>query len=140
VLLAGWVAFIVIWLRWGREYGRSREVGEYVREPLDDPPAIVPTLFRFGQVPAVALSATLVDLAQRGYLTITELEEHHFLRDRKDWRFTRTDKAVADRSDFERHEVDELFAAGPSTTQSDFVAWAGSHRTDADRWWRRFKE
>ena len=75
VPILGWVGFILIWLRWGREYKTDHDVGEYQREPFDDPPALVPTLFDWGGVPDVAVSATLVDLAQRGYMTIEGSED-----------------------------------------------------------------
>ena len=44
-----------------------------------------------GQVKPEAFGATVMDLAQRGHLTITETTEKRLFRDKKDWRFTRTE-------------------------------------------------
>ena len=139
VALFGWFGFILIWLRWGREYKTDHDVGEYQREPFDDPPALVPTLFDWGGVPNVAVSATLVDLAQRGYMTIEEVKERAFLHDRTDWKFTVADKASTDLRPFESILIDQLFAEGSPTTEHEFTNWARTHRTEADRWYQRFK-
>ncbi|HEX2850122.1 MAG TPA: DUF2207 domain-containing protein [Acidimicrobiales bacterium] len=133
--ILGWIVFVVLWLRYGREYKATTDVGEYVREPPDDAPAYVPTLFNWGTVEPVALSATIVDLAQRGHLTIEEIRtDRRVLPDKVDWRFTWKDDREPVR-DFEAAVLAQLFQDGPTTTQSEFTAWARAHQTDAQRWW-----
>jgi uncharacterized membrane protein len=111
-------------------------VGEYLREPPDDPPAYIAMLRGWGEVPATVLSATLVDLAQRGYLTIEELrQDRRILADKVDWKYTRTQKIEPVRS-FEALVLEQLFAGGATTTQSEFTSWCRSNRTSALRWWQ----
>ena len=139
VAVAGWVLFFVLWTRYGREHRATTDVGEYLREPPDDPPAHVILLRNWGTVTPQVLSATIVDLAQRGHLTIEEVRtDRRILPDKVDWQFThtRTDDPVLP---FERKILDRLFAAGPVTTQSEFEAWCKRHRTNADRWWDSVK-
>ncbi|HEX4978619.1 MAG TPA: DUF2207 domain-containing protein [Acidimicrobiales bacterium] len=135
VVVAGWAVFAVLWARYGREHRLAVDVGDYVREPPDDPPAHVILLREWGKVTPGVLSATIVDLAQRGYLDIEEVRTDRFLlRDKVDWRFTwrQNDAPVRD---FEHKILERLFAAGRVTTQSEFEAWCKRHRTTADRWW-----
>ena len=67
----------VLWLVGGRE-SKSREVlGDYWREPLDEPPAVALANLHRGSVDqGHTVAGTLVDMAQRGYLRIVgEREE-----------------------------------------------------------------
>ncbi len=135
VPLLGWVVFFALWRRFGREHAAPVDVGEYVREPPDDAPAYVPMLYKWGTVEPVCLSATIVDLAQRGHLTIEEVRtDRRFLPDKVDWRFTRKDDPEPVR-DFEASVMAKLFQDGPTTTQSELTRWARHHQTDAQRWW-----
>jgi uncharacterized membrane protein len=137
--VAGWIVFLLLFRRFGKEYGATTDVGEYLREPPDDPPAFVPTLMHWGDVQPIALSATIVDLAQRGFLTITETHEDHLiLKDKTDWRLTQQAHDEPLRP-FEAAVLGQLFGEGPETTQSAFAHWCRNHRTDADRWWRDVK-
>jgi uncharacterized membrane protein len=140
----GWLVFLFGWLKWGREHVPAVDVGDYVREPPADPPAFVDTLRRFGAVRPIALSATLVDLAQRGHLTIEEVvEDRLILPDKRDWIFR---AAAGDRDGdgdvaaYERTVLERLFAHGPETSQSAFVEWIEANRTSAERWWEKFKD
>jgi uncharacterized membrane protein len=138
--VAGWVLFLVLWTRYGREYRVTHDVGEYLRELPDDPPAFVSMLRNWGTVSPSVLSATLVDLAQRGHLTIEEIrEDRRILPDKVDWRFTASTAALA-RGDallpFEATILARVFALGPSVKQSEITAWCRSDRTSAQRWWQ----
>ena len=69
-----WLAiYFHFWKRVGRDY-RFDDIPEYFRElPSDLPPALVQVLRREGEKPLpVAFTATIFDLATRGYLTIKD--------------------------------------------------------------------
>ncbi len=88
-------------------FGRDPEVGptpDYLTEPPDEtPPAVVGTL-----VDETAhihdIMSTLVDLARRGYLTMTETGQG------KDYEFQRTDKPLGDLRPFERKMIEGIFS------------------------------
>jgi uncharacterized membrane protein len=92
-----------------------------------------------GSVKPVAFSATVMDLAQRGHLTIEEVKEHHFLHDTQDWRFT---KQLSDDElrPFEKRILDRLFHDGAVTTQSELTAWAKAHQSSARSFWEGFEK
>lgn len=137
IAAGGWAVFFLLWARYGREHRVATDVGEYLREPPDDPPGHVIMLREWGDVTPQVLSATIVDLAQRGHLTIEEIrKDRMILPDKVDWRFTRTRPATdAPLLSFEAKIRDRLFALGSTVTQSEFEAWCKSNRTTADRWW-----
>ena len=67
---AGWILLLALYLAFGREHKASLP-GEYYRDiPPDLPPAIVDYLWNMGVVDDRAITATLVDLANKGVLTI----------------------------------------------------------------------
>jgi len=137
------VLFFLLWTRFGREYRVSHDVGEYLRDLPDDPPAFVSMLRNWGTVSPSLLSATLVDLAQRGHLTIEETRKDRLiLPDKVDWRFTAATPPAAHPDalrPFEATILARVFADGPSTLQSEFTAWCRTHRTTAQRWWEDVK-
>ncbi|HUQ39642.1 MAG TPA: DUF2207 domain-containing protein [Acidimicrobiales bacterium] len=140
VPVLGWVVFLLVWMQWGKEPDRPTDIGEYVREPPDDPPALVDPLLRFGTISPLALSATIVDLAQRGALTITEeRKDRILLPDKVDWRFTQRE-TPPDLRPFEREVLERLFADGSEITQAEFVAWGKDHPRSARAWWTGFIE
>jgi uncharacterized membrane protein len=142
---AGWAfvpaigAFFLIWLRWGRDPRAARDVGVYVHEPPDDPPAVVAGLLAMGEVKPVAFSATVMDLAQRGHLAIEEVTEKRLLRDKKDWRFTRKEAPDDKLAQYESRILNRLFHDGPVTTQSELTAWAKGHPSAAQSFWESFE-
>ena len=141
VLVAlGIVVFAVLFVRHGRE-PEAPDVGEYVRDLPDDPPAVVDTLLQWGRVRPIAFGATVIDLAQRGYLSITEEgTDRPLWFDRTEYRFRRTDRAVDDDVlTHERRVLDRLFGSGPETTQSALTAAARAHPRAAQAWWRDFR-
>jgi uncharacterized membrane protein len=133
------LAFLVIWRRWGNDPDPPVPVGEYVHEPLDDPPCVVVGLVHMGQVRPEAFGATVMDLAQRGHLTIEETTQKKLFRDKKDWRFTRTQSD--DRLEpFEAHILDRIFHEGPVTTQSELTEWAKANPAAAKSFWGWFEK
>lgn len=69
-----WLGFyFYFWKKYGRDY-RFSDIPEYFRElPSDLPPALVQVLRLEGERPLpVAFTATIFDLATRGYLTIED--------------------------------------------------------------------
>ncbi|MGH2684992.1 MAG: DUF2207 family protein, partial [Actinomycetota bacterium] len=148
VALLGFVAFIVIWARWGNDPPRPDDIGDYWREIPEDPPAVVTSMLTFARQPdATAFAATVVDLAQRGFLTITEARQDRLLLpDKTDFRFERKDGAdsVPGRQNdqllpYERKVLDRLFATGDVTTQSELIDWAKSAPTTANSFWTGFQ-
>lgn len=132
VPLVGWIIFLLMWREWGREPQVQREVARYVREPPDDPPALVGPLMENGMVDSRAVSATIVDLAQRGAIDITEQSggpEGWVLR-----RGIRPAGLVA----FESRLLDRLFAEGDTITGEQIARWAREHPESASRWWASF--
>ncbi len=79
-----------------------------------------------------AFSATIVDLAQRGYLTIEETDKDH--------KFTATEKSRDGLLEFENMVLKKLFEDGTETSQKQLTSWAKSHRSSATSWLSSFKE
>jgi uncharacterized membrane protein len=83
--LAGLIFLVVMYRRHGREYKPSLP-GEYFRDiPADIPPAAVQYLWRTGSIDDTAITATLLDLANKGVVRIDQVtdEEHGFLHDKR---------------------------------------------------------
>lgn len=98
LVILGSIAFVFnLWLRYGKEYKPVFD-GEYYRElPADYTPAELGVLWRFGNPTTEDLTATLVDLARKGFIQIEEitLEKRglfNIASEKKDYRVTRTAK------------------------------------------------
>ncbi len=65
------------------------------------------------------ISATIVDLAVRGYLTITEISKTGILN-KKDYELTKTDKEAIDLLDYEKLLLETIFKDAVSTKVSEF--------------------
>lgn len=115
------------WRRYGREPRVDPLVGEYWREPLDDPPAVVQQLMGGGGGTR-GIAATLVDLAQRGHLHITETRREHFGPDEVHHVYDRTESDEP-LTDFERSVMDFIFAGQPSVTGEQIADRATADRT-----------
>lgn len=141
VALVGAGAFVGIWRKWGKEPPPPPNVGEYWRDVPEEPPAVVLALEEFGSVDGRAFAATVVDLAQRGWLTIEEQRRDRLLRaDALDYLFTPTPKAGADLSGFDAAVYTRLFPAGAPVRQSEVLARAQDDRAGAAAWMSGFKE
>jgi uncharacterized membrane protein len=125
ILALAWV----VWRKWGKEPDLTSEI-DYWREVPDDPPAVAIALEDWGYVDTDAFSATIVDLAQRGYLTIEETEKDH--------KFTATDKSRGGLLEFERMALSKVFENGDESSQKQITAWAKAHRTTAASWLSSF--
>lgn len=141
VPLVGWIAFGLLWREWGAEPESSHDISRHVREPPQDPPALVPPLLNFGTLDGSALAATIVDLAQRGALRITEERGDQRFGGSVDWRFERGAYPSRLRP-FEQKVLSRLFESGASSTStySELVAWTEADPRLARRWWSDFAE
>jgi uncharacterized membrane protein len=121
-----------VWARYGREPKPDPMIGDYWREPLDDPPAVVLANLGKGKVSlGPAVGATLIDLAQRGYLTITEEHEERWGPDKTVHRLHWAGKPTDDLAPFERDLLQHVFLGRSETTIDDVTAWAKANQTQA---------
>ena len=108
----------ILWLILYLKYGRGYTVPYYEKIsselPVNEPPAITGTLFHAHQVPGSAITATIFDLARRGYLTVEQITQPE-----KKWWGTRKpefalkliyqQKADDTLLDFEKNLLDFIF-------------------------------
>ena len=123
------------WLVAGRERKSTEVLGEYWREPLDEPPAVALTNLRRGTVPVgPAFAGTLVDLAQRGYLRINGVREERFGPDRTVHHYQWLGKAPGpDVLPFEQRVLDFVFRGQPAASSEELRDWARSNQRQAKR-------
>ena len=101
VLVGGPLGVLLLWYTRGRDPELATVVPTYISEPPDDtPPAVVGTLID-EQADMQDIVSTQVDLAHRGYLTMTE--------SKKDFTFERTDKPADDLRPFEQRYLRDIF-------------------------------
>jgi uncharacterized membrane protein YgcG len=126
---AGLLALGALWRKWGREPKPREVLGEYWREPLDDPPAIVVATMGKGSLDRPkAIAGTLMDLAQRGYIRISADErgkEHTFHWMGKQY--------GPDVQPFEKELLDLVFRGQTVMSEDDLTRWARQHRTEASK-------
>jgi uncharacterized membrane protein len=141
VAVLGLLAFAGIFFKWGKEPPPPDDISEYFRDIPEDPPAVCQAVRSFGSVTNDAFPATLIDLAQRGWLTITEEHSETAVlhRDRIDYRFTRTPKQDAPLTDYESKLLWRLFPNGGTITQSELVEDAKSTPAASAAWLDDFK-
>jgi uncharacterized membrane protein len=133
-------AFVVNFLRSGKEPKPTIDIGEYWREPLVDPPAIVTSTLKFGRVDGTAFASTVIDLAQRGYLTIRHEHIEHFGPDEDIYHFIWTGKGTDPLSPYEAELLQNLFRGQTEVTSKEFASWARSHPGEAQSFWRGWKK
>ncbi len=101
ILIGGPLAVLLLWYARGRDPETGIVVPEYITEPPNDlPPAVVGTLVD-EKADMRDIISTLLDLARRGYLTITEEQNNHS--------FTRTAKSDSDLRPFEQRFLKDIF-------------------------------
>jgi uncharacterized membrane protein len=144
--LAGGLGFVALWRKHGREPPKPDYIGDYWREPLTDPPAVVYANLNFGKVEGRAMASTLVDLAQRGYLTITEQEGKRFGRHKDVYTFTAsTPKPRAGHplppplTPWEADLLANTFQGQRETTSEAFEDWAKANQTTSAKFWNGWK-
>ncbi|NLZ28735.1 MAG: DUF2207 domain-containing protein [Firmicutes bacterium] len=65
-------ALVWLWFRYGKKH-RTEFQGDYYRElPADYPPAVMSVLWNWGKVKSHDVTATLMDLARRGFIHIEQ--------------------------------------------------------------------
>lgn len=135
------MAFYWVWRRWGKDPDRPDDIGDYWREVPDDPPAVGAALLKWGIVDNDGFSATVLDLARRGYIRIEEaIEPRRLLSDRVDYHFHPSTPHSGDRLvPFEQQLLQWMFAEGAPATQSALVKRARGDRTKAHEFWTKFK-
>jgi len=126
VLVLPLLAFIVmfsLWWRRGRDPKRATVIPEY-GPPEKLSPALCGAMLTEGAVPARTITATIVDLARRGYLTI-DIEQtkgffglghglkYTFIKHKKDM------EADAELTDYEKNLFSGLFTAGETVKLDD---------------------
>lgn len=100
-LIGGPLLVLLLWFLRGRDPQIGVIVPEYISEPPDDlPPAMAGAIID-EKVDMQDIMSTLTDLANRGYLTMTE--------EKKDFTFTRTEKSDADLRPYEQKMLRRLF-------------------------------
>jgi uncharacterized membrane protein YgcG len=131
-VLVGALGMAWLWFTGGRE-PKSREVlGEYWREPLDDPPAVAIATLGRGSVPVGPMIAgTLTDLAQRGYLRIRAEHEQRFGPDRTVHHFEWMGKPTDDLEPFERELLEMIFRGRNDADSTELSEWAQANRSTA---------
>jgi len=106
LLVAGPTVILLWWYLRGRDPELSTPAPAYLSEPPDDtPPAVVGTLVD-EQATIRDIASTLIDLARRGYMTMTE--------EKSDFEFTRTDKSTTELRPFEKKTFDAVFGRSNS--------------------------
>jgi uncharacterized membrane protein len=144
--LVGGLGFLALWRKHGKEPPKPDYIGDYWREPLTDPPAVVFANLNFGKVEGRAMASTMVDLAQRGYLTITEQEGKRFGRNKDVYTFTATTpKPRAGHplppplTPWEADLLATTFQGQNETTSEAFEDWAKANQTTSAKFWNGWK-
>lgn len=142
LVVLGAVGVFSVWRRWGQDPPRPDDIGDYWREVPDDPPAVAAALVSWGTVDADAFSATIIDLARRGWIRISEeTEERALLPDRVDHRFTRVepppDQALLP---FERRLLTWFFGRTRSSiSRTELTEMSADDPRGAQRFWQGFR-
>jgi len=141
VMALGWLVFFLVWRKWGKEPPLPPDLGDYWREVPDDPPAVATALLAWGTVSPTSFAATTVDLAQRGFLTITETPgEGGLFGHKTEYRFDWQGKDASPLLSFERDLLGTLFQDGQTITQTEFTAWARANQSESAKFWTRFQK
>jgi Predicted membrane protein len=136
----GGITFLFLWRRFGKEPAPPQPVSEYVRDLPDDPPAVVVGLMHWGTLSPAAFSATVLDLAQRGFLTVKEVRiDRALLADRVDYEMTATEADRTALKAFERTTLEQVFASGSPVMQSEISKYSRAHQSEALARWNSFK-
>jgi len=133
--------------RWGQPHTvRTHAVPGEI--PSDHPPAVLSYLLFSRQVSPSSLVATILDLAERGYLEIheKEIEKRGFFGRRKkvkDYEFFLSEKSVSELTHFEQDLLDFMLSkAGDGTvfTMAALKKAAQKDRTGFRKWFMNWKK
>jgi hypothetical protein len=115
LVISGWI--ILLWRKKGRDIGAPESNVVQYEPPGDLKPAEVGVLIN--ETPVTSdITATIVDLAIRGKLVISERESGSLLK-HKLFGFDRKDPGVEDLADYERKVMEGIFESGDSVTEDD---------------------
>jgi len=133
IMAIGAIGMAGLWFAAGREQRSTEVLGDYWREPLDEPPAVALANLKRGTIdPSATIAGTLVDLAQRGYLTITGEQVERTGPDTTVHRYRRTAKPLGpDVLPYEHHVLYMVFRVGPEMTSQEMQEWASSNQREA---------
>lgn len=149
-LLGSLAGALILQARYGREY-RPQFEGDYYRElPGDYTPAELGSLWRFGPVGAPEISATILDLARKGYLAIEVVTEDRKVlggllgsRQETGYRIKLLKSEWGGLAEHERAVLDFLFRkVAPGSDVMDFdsiKSWAKSKPTSMQEFVKRFE-
>jgi len=122
VLFFPLIAFILMFFRWSR-HGRDPKLGAIIPEyeaPAGYAPATLASAATEGSVPDRAITATIIDLASRGYLKINFGEEKGLIFGATPtYTFIKTNKDPNELKDFERDLYDGIFKDGDTQEFKD---------------------
>ncbi|MGI6034344.1 MAG: DUF2207 domain-containing protein [Limnochordia bacterium] len=139
---------IYTWFQWGREY-RPGFDGEYYRElPGSYSPAEMSVLYTQGRVSVRDLTATILDLARRGFLKVEETFQPRGLlgrRNRIDYILSPTDKAPEKLARHEQLLMKFLFVTvdldnNGKVSLGDITAYAKRHKTSFAQFWHDWQK
>lgn len=156
------IGFLLARLRWGREPKAPDDLGKYFRDLPDDPPAVVDALMHWGRIRPNAFGATVLDLAPRGYLKVTQATaDRGILPDHTEYEFTilkavpgvmpgtvapadadaDTDVAEPDGElmAFGRATLKQLFSVSSTVTQSELVKQSRANQAESAKRWSTFQ-
>lgn len=139
------------WFMQFRKWGKAHPVRVHAVPgdiPSDHPPAVLSYLLFSRQVSASSLVATILDLAERGYIEIheSEIEKRGFLGRKKmvkDYEFYLSEKPISELAEFERELLDFMLnKAGDGTvfTMQRLKAAAQKDRTGFRKWFMSWKK
>lgn len=117
-LFAGTLAFMLLrWWRRGRDVGKVERAVVRYDPPAGLKPAMLAMLMR-ERTRAEDIAPTIVDLACRGKLSISEEESRGLIRVKK-FAFQRLDRDGSDLLPYEKRIMDGLFSKGETVTEDD---------------------
>lgn len=132
------VVALGVWFATWRRFGKEpvvEDIGDYWREVPTEPPAVVAAIDDWGTIRPSAFATTIIDLAQRGWLTITEEGDTH--------RFTRTQQTSHEVpiNSFEHKVLWRLFPPGRFTvTQEELIDEAKDDPSGSSAWMSSFRK
>ena len=121
-----------LWFAGGREKKSTEVLGDYWREPLDEPPAVALANLNRGTIePSPTIAGMLVDLAQRGYLRIVGTREERFGPDKTVHEFHWLGKPTDELHQYEHDLLEMVFRGQTVVTSDELTAWAKKNQTTA---------
>lgn len=142
-ILLSIIAFLVMWQRW-LHYGKDPDEPETVIAQYEPPSGLLPaeaTVVDVQKLSPNAISATIIDLAVRGYLRIEEREQQKLLGKKKDFALYPVKDADESLRDYERKLLDMLFATAEAQdeTKTTLLSAMKKHSTKMEKYVEEIK-